>query len=606
MSSIRLRVCGNAVAAALAWIAVSTTSAAAVTLPGRDEIRADAFRVGDHYRAARPCSASSCTITNLWDDGVLMAGMTEHWRKFGAAAYRNYARNWANRKGWKLYSNTSGSQRDPNFHNRMMAGYAYIRLSQGGVSGASLADVRANLNAQLAMPLTPERVGLIDHVFPGKTVSSFSWKAVDAEFMALPVWTIMGRSDGRADWLDRGRALHDYQVDVMGLQDPATKLWFRDEAAKSLRSPNGQKVVWGRGTGWVAAALALALEELPTTRAEYANYRTRFVDLMDAARTRQRGDGFWNMNVEDPRHYPAPESSATALLTFAAAKGVRLGILDRATFEPMAAKAWRGLTRSAMRNDGYLGFVQGVGTQPVPPTDANFPREDQTAESNFGVGAFLLAAQAMHDIAPATGPRRVARYEAESLATTVSAGDKQADFSNAFADNGRANRARLNANGDFVQFRVKNVPKGDYTLRVRYRLAPDHGIWQLRTNGSNTGAAVDAYDAAAHWAEIDVANVSYGASGDRRYRFIVAGRNALSSGRHVSIDSISLYDLLSGNSLATLLLDGSPQAGRTGGGSATRGGATPAPAPVPLPASAALLLGGLGLLALARRRRARA
>jgi unsaturated rhamnogalacturonyl hydrolase len=315
------------------------TPAAAATMPGRDQIRVEAFRVGDHYRAAVPCSASGCAITNHWDDGVLIAGVVEVWRTFSATAYRSYATDWANRQSWRLYSNTSGNQRDPNFHNRMMAGYAYIRLSEGGVAGASLADVRANLEARLAMPLTQERIGLTDHVFPGKTDSSFSWKAVDAEFMALPVWTMMGRKDGRAPYHDRGRELQDYQVDIMGLQDPVTKLWYRDEAEKSLLSPNGRKVVWGRGAGWIAAALAATLEELPTARAEYAEYRMRFIDLMAAARTRQRADGFWNMNVEDPQHYPAPEASATALLAYAAAKGVKLGILDRETYEPMAAKA---------------------------------------------------------------------------------------------------------------------------------------------------------------------------------------------------------------------------------------------------------------------------
>ena len=231
----------------------------------------------------------------------------------------------------------------------------------------------------------------------------------------------------------------------MGLQDAASKLWYRDEAAKTKRSPDGKRIVWGRGTGWIAGALALALSELPASRAEYATYRTRFIDLMDAVRTRQRADGFWNMNVADANHYPAPETSATALITFAIAKGIDLGILSGATYRPVAAKAWNAMAATAIRNDGYLGFCQSIGLAPVPPTDPSYPDENLTAEPNFCVGAFLLAGTAMHDIATTAGTSPVRTFQAEALATTVSSGDTQTDVSNRYASGGRANSATLRA-----------------------------------------------------------------------------------------------------------------------------------------------------------------
>ena len=251
-----------------------------------------------------PVSAT-CAINNKWDNGVLMMGVVEHWRKYGTASYRTYAENWADHNDWTLFSNTSGrDQENPNWNNRMTAGYTYLRLTQAGSPGATVADVVRNLDAQLALQISPEREQLVDYVFPGSTKGSLSWKFVDANFTALPVWIAMGKQTGDTRYYDRVRDLQNYQLDVMRLQDPATKLYFQNENAKTKVTANGLPVLWGRGNGWMAAGLASTLTDLPTSRAEYATYRTRFTELVHALRTRQRADGFWSMNLADPADSP--------------------------------------------------------------------------------------------------------------------------------------------------------------------------------------------------------------------------------------------------------------------------------------------------------------
>jgi len=481
----------------------------------------------------------------------------------------------------------------------MTAGYTYLRLLQAGSPGATVADVTSNLNDQLALQLSPERQQLVDYVFPGQTKSSFSWKSVDAEFLALPVWIMMGRQSGNGDYYVRARDLQNYQVNVMGLQDATSKLWYRDEAAKTMTSPEGKKIIWGRGTGWIAGGLAIALSELPTSRPEYATYQTRFTDLMEAVRTRQRADGFWNVNVADANHHPAPETSATALITYAMARGIKLGILSRDVYGPVAAKAWNAMAATSIRNDGYLGFVQGIGQKPVPPSDPTYPDEDLTAESNFGVGAFLLAGAAMHDIATMAGTTPVTTYEAESLTTTVSSGDSQADVSNGYANGGRANSAALNARGDYVEFRALTVPNGTYSLRVKFRLAKNHGIWQLKTNGVNTGSPIDGYDVAPHYAQVDLGSVTYsGGPATKRYRFVVTGRNGSSSGYKIGIDSISLFELAAGQTIESFILGDLNDKGQIAGFKDGTAGTFVPPTPVPLPPAAGLLLGSLCLFGL--------
>lgn len=67
--------------------------------------------------------------------------------------------------------------------------------------------------------------------------------------------------------------------------------------------------------------------------------------------------------------------------------GCAAGVLSAATYRSVAMKGWDGVVRVALQGSGRLGYVQGVG-QP-PPDHQPVGRNDT---SNFGVGAFLLAA----------------------------------------------------------------------------------------------------------------------------------------------------------------------------------------------------------------------
>ena len=66
--------------------------------------------------------------------------------------------------------------------------------------------------------------------------------------------------------------------------------------------------------------------------------------------------------------------------------GVKAGLLDKATYEPVARKGWAALVKS-IQPDGRLGWVQQVSDKPetVEPGDTQY----------YGVGAFLLAATAI-------------------------------------------------------------------------------------------------------------------------------------------------------------------------------------------------------------------
>ncbi|MFE7121192.1 glycoside hydrolase family 88 protein [Streptomyces sp. NPDC057654] len=157
----------------------------------------------------------------------------------------------------------------------------------------------------------------------------------------------------------------------------------------STVSPSGRPVLWSRGNGWVAGGLVKtlkALKALPGDAAHVPAYRAALVRLLLAARAVQRDDGFWNVSLADPAHFPGPETSGTAFLAYGTAYALRAGLVPARDFEAVAARAWHGLVTTAVHPDGFLGYVQGAGDRPESGQPVG-----HGSTADFGVGAFLLA-----------------------------------------------------------------------------------------------------------------------------------------------------------------------------------------------------------------------
>jgi rhamnogalacturonyl hydrolase YesR len=144
--------------------------------------------------------------------------------------------------------------------------------------------------------------------------------------------------------------------------------------------------MWSRGNGWVIASVVRTLEYLPADSPYRADYEDMLQRMAKALAVIQRPDGLWNVSLGDPTYFPGPEASGTAFFTYAIAWGINHGVLDREAFLPVVDVAWRGLVSVAVRADGELGFVQGVGDQPASSQPVTL-----RSTRDFGVGAFLLA-----------------------------------------------------------------------------------------------------------------------------------------------------------------------------------------------------------------------
>jgi rhamnogalacturonyl hydrolase YesR len=177
------------------------------------------------------------------------------------------------------------------------------------------------------------------------------------------------------------------------MYDKDEGLYYRD--AKYVypvhKSANGKKDFWARGDGWVFAGLAKVLKDLPENDPHRNEYITKFNGIAQAIKKYQQPEGYWTRSIMDPAHAPGPETSGTAFFTYGLSWGINNGYLSKKVYLPVIKRSWSYLTTVALQADGRIGYVQPIGERAIPGQVV-----DQNSTSNFGVGAFLLAACEMY------------------------------------------------------------------------------------------------------------------------------------------------------------------------------------------------------------------
>jgi unsaturated rhamnogalacturonyl hydrolase len=210
----------------------------------------------------------------------------------------------------------------------------------------------------------------------------------DSLFMGPPAMAAVSAATGDRRYLDLANRLWWKTTDY--LYDRDEHLYFRDSRYIELREPNGRKVFWSRGNGWVIAGLVRMLDDMPQDYPDRARYVQLYREMAARVAAVQGEDGYWRASLLDPASLPNPETSGTGFFVYALAWGVNRGTLDRATYEPVVRRGWAALVR-AVQPDGMLGWVQRIGDRPGA-TSAG------TTEV-YGVGALLLAGAEMHRLA---------------------------------------------------------------------------------------------------------------------------------------------------------------------------------------------------------------
>jgi rhamnogalacturonyl hydrolase YesR len=238
--------------------------------------------------------------------------------------------------------------------------------------GERLGPIKAHLDHAIGDPLAAGTA-------PGR-IGHDRWTWCDALYMAPPTLARLYSATGDTRYLaflDR-----EYRQAHGLLYDRDDHLFYRDTRFIGQRTPNGRKVFWSRGNGWVFGGLALLLEHLPPTYPNRGFYGELFRDMSRSILAAQQPDGLWRPSLLDPDQVPTGETSGSGLLLFGLAWGLNHGLLDPAIFRSAVLRGWRGLV-TRVQPDGFVGFVQPPGSAPG----------SLAADSNhdFGTGAFLLA-----------------------------------------------------------------------------------------------------------------------------------------------------------------------------------------------------------------------
>ncbi len=166
------------------------------------------------------------------------------------------------------------------------------------------------------------------------------WWWCDALYMAPAAWVRMyaiTHDRKYLDYVDR-----EWWTTSSLLYDPREHLYFRDAAYLHKTEPNGHKMFWSRGNGWVMAGLARTLEFIPKDDPMRQRYVEQFRQMAERVASLQGADGLWRAGLLDPDYYVVPENSGSALFAYAFAWGVNHGVLDRTKYRPVAKRAWAG------------------------------------------------------------------------------------------------------------------------------------------------------------------------------------------------------------------------------------------------------------------------
>jgi unsaturated rhamnogalacturonyl hydrolase len=349
--------------------------------PTKQEVIDDMVLVNDYW-----INGHSDSGDNKWARATYFEGNMAMYKVYPDQKYYNYAHSWAVKHNWKLNGGDSTRHAD-----NQCAGQTYLELHSYDPQPYKIAHIKASIDNMV------------------NSTKDNDWWWVDALQMAMPVFARFGDmyDDNKyyrkmwdlyhhTKYEHGGHGLYSDNADFAGgYHSYGDYLWWRDAAYDPPEtSPNGDRVYWSRGNGWVVAAHVRTLEYLPETDPHYDEYLQTLLDMAASLKDRQLASGFWPVNLDDPAHsttvHPnwtdTPETSGTAFFTYAIAWGINNGYLDDATYRPVVAKAWNAMVSTAVHPNGKLGWVQGVGKEPESSQPVTY---ESTAD--FGVGAFLLA-----------------------------------------------------------------------------------------------------------------------------------------------------------------------------------------------------------------------
>ena len=334
-------------------------------------------KVNRYWQANHPAADKP-----FWDVAAYHTGNMEAYFVTGNEDYRKYSEAWAEHNQWMGAKGTDKSkwqykygETDDHvlFGDWQICFQTYVDLYNLQKDERKIARAREVMEYEMSTP------------------GNDYWWWVDGLYMVMPVMTKLYKVTGNKLYLNKLYEYWSYANSIM--YDSEEKLYYRD--AKYIypqhKSVNGKKDFWARGDGWVFAGFAKVLKDLPQDYEHRNEFMENYKGMAEALKKAQQPQGYWTRSILDSAHAPGPETSGTAFFTYGLLWGINSGYLSEKEYLPVVIKSWDYLTKVALQPDGKIGYVQPIGERAIPGQVVN-----QNSTSNFGVGAFLLAACEMY------------------------------------------------------------------------------------------------------------------------------------------------------------------------------------------------------------------
>ena len=362
----------------LALISAITTivSCTTSTLPEYDQVIKTIDLVNSNWQNSHPEHGRA-----FWDNAAYHTGNMEVYKLTGNKEYLDYSYAWSERNLWQGARSTNKEEWKYSYGESN----DYVLFGDYQICFQVYADL---YNIQPDSIKIARAIEVMEYEM--STPQNDYWWWADGLYMVMPVMTKLYKITGNELYLEKLHEYWSYANSIMW--DKEAGLYFRDGkyVYPKHKSTNGKKDFWARGNGWVLAAFAKVLADLPESNQYREEYISYYTQMAKAVAQSQQPEGYWTRSILDPEHAPGPETSGTAFFTYGLLWGINNGYLDRNEYLPTIMKAWNYLTTTALQEDGRVGYVQPIGERAIPGqvVDAN-------STSNFGVGAFLLAATEM-------------------------------------------------------------------------------------------------------------------------------------------------------------------------------------------------------------------
>jgi unsaturated rhamnogalacturonyl hydrolase len=179
----------------------------------------------------------------------------------------------------------------------------------------------------------------------GLTPETRFW--IDDMYMITILQVQAYRVSGEMKYLDR--AATEMVAYLNRLQQPNGLFYHASEAP----------FFWGRGNGWVAAGMTELLLVLPPKHKARKQILNSYKQMMTKLLRYQDKDGMWHQLIDHPESFP--ETSSTAMFTYAMINGIKNEWLKGKEYTPIVRKAWIALTGYLEPNGDIRNVCAGTG-----------------------------------------------------------------------------------------------------------------------------------------------------------------------------------------------------------------------------------------------------